>query len=53
MKVFEFNKNDNKGGILMWADGTCEAFIASGICRKFKTLKGATKWLNKHEYVQA
>lgn len=46
---YKKEKSENKGGLLAFENGTFEAFTACE-CRKFKTEKGANRWLQTKGY---
>lgn len=50
--IITYKKGSNGGGLLAFENGTFEAFT---VCeyRKFKTEKGAVKWLNSKGYFAA
>lgn len=48
--IHTYTKGANKGGLLAFPNGTFEAFTAVTY-RKFKTKKGAVKWLNSQGYI--
>ena len=50
--IITYKKGDNEGGLLAFEDGTFEAFTVYEY-RKFKTEKGAAKWLNSKGYFVA
>ena len=47
--IYTYRNNDNRGGILAFDNGVFEAFTEVQ-ARKFKTLKGAQKWMDKKGY---
>lgn len=48
-EIYSYRKHDNRGGILAFDNGTFEAFTEVQY-RKFKTIKGAQKWMEKKGY---
>lgn len=50
--ITTYKKGGNDGGLLAFENGTFEAFTVCE-CRKFKTEKGAIKWLNSKGYYKA
>lgn len=50
--IHTYKKGSNEGGLLAFENGTFEAFTVYEY-RKFKTEKGAVKWLNARGYYKA
>lgn len=47
--IYNYKKHDLIGGIIVSEDGTHFAHTATQ-CRKYKTFKGANKWLTNNGY---
>lgn len=48
-QIYKYRREDNCGGILIFDNGIYEAFTEIQY-KKFKTLKGAQKWMNAKGY---
>ena len=48
-QIYSYRREDNRGGILAFNNGIYEAFTEVQY-RKFKTLKGAQRWMEAKGY---